>query len=152
MYIQGVSYPSDFEAKKSIIETAKRMEEKGYAVGTDGSLSVRVGFNAIWITVRDADKGALTQDQLIRVDLNGRPSMGRDDRALPEDLAVHLKVYSARKDLYAVIHGYPTHVIRAGLAGRDLPQASFMPSVQKLGRIPCLSASDETAERAAEPQ
>ena len=41
MVIQGVSYLSDFEAKKAIIETARRLESKGFLTAGDGSLSVR---------------------------------------------------------------------------------------------------------------
>ena len=39
MVIQGVTYLSDFEAKKAIIEAARRMEAKGFLVAGDGSLS-----------------------------------------------------------------------------------------------------------------
>ncbi|MCR4909267.1 MAG: iron-containing alcohol dehydrogenase [Lachnospiraceae bacterium] len=138
MIQQGTIYPSDFEAKKAILEAAAAMEEKGYVVGPDGSLSVRVGQNAIWITVKDADKRTLTQDQLIRVDQDGRPALGRDLRPLPEDLPVHLKVYAANKEIKAILHGYPLYTVLAGLSGRELPAASFAPSVRSLGKIPCL--------------
>ena len=72
MVIQGVNYPSDFEAKKAIIAVAAKLEAKGFQVAGDGSLSVRVGPNAIWITVEGADKAALQQDQLVRIDLSGK--------------------------------------------------------------------------------
>ena len=74
MVIQGVSYLSDFEAKKAIIEAARRLESKGFLTAGDGSLSVRVGPNAVWVTVDGADKAALTQDMLVRVDQIGRAS------------------------------------------------------------------------------
>ena len=61
MVIQGVTYLSDFEAKKAIIEAARRMEAKGFLVAGDGSLSVRVGPSAVWVTIAGADKAALTR-------------------------------------------------------------------------------------------
>lgn len=42
MVIQGVTYLSDFEAKKAIMEMARRLEAKGWLVAGDGSMSVRV--------------------------------------------------------------------------------------------------------------
>ena len=72
MVIQGVTYLSDFEAKKAIMEMARRLEAKGWLVAGDGSMSVRVGPQAVWVTVAGADKAALTQDMLVRVDMNGK--------------------------------------------------------------------------------
>ena len=85
MVIQGVSYLSDFEAKKAIIETARRLEGRGFMTAGDGSISVRVGPNAVWATVDGADKAALTQDMLVRVDLNGRGNFGARAKPLGED-------------------------------------------------------------------
>lgn len=56
MVIQGVTYLSDFEAKKAIMEMARRLEAKGWLVAGDGSMSVRVGPQAVWVTVAGADK------------------------------------------------------------------------------------------------
>lgn len=61
MVIQGVTYLSDFEAKKAIMEMARRLEAKGWLVAGDGSMSVRVGPQAVWVTVAGADKAALTR-------------------------------------------------------------------------------------------
>ena len=62
MVIQGVTYLSDFEAKKAIMEMARRLEAKGWLVAGDGSMSVRVGPQAVWVTVAGADK-ARTADK-----------------------------------------------------------------------------------------
>ena len=39
--IQGNRFMSDFEAKKTMIEIGRRMDQKGYSIAGDGSLSVR---------------------------------------------------------------------------------------------------------------
>ena len=56
MVIQGVTYLSDFEAKKAIMEMARRLEAKGWLVAGDGSMSVRVGPQAVWVTVAGPSK------------------------------------------------------------------------------------------------
>ena len=99
MVIQGVSYLSDFEAKKAIIETARRLEAKGFLTAGDGSLSVRVGPNAVWVTVDGADKAALTQDGMVRVDLNGKANLSAHPKPLGEDLPIHLKIYRENENV-----------------------------------------------------
>ena len=98
MVIQGVTYLSDFEAKKAIMEMARRLEAKGWLVAGDGSMSVRVGPQAVWVTVAGADKAALTQDMLVRVDMNGKAMLSAKPKPLPEDLPIHLKIYQENED------------------------------------------------------
>ena len=88
MIIQGIRYASDFEAKKLMIEIGKSRDEKGYTLAQDGSMSVRVGPNAVWITIQDSENGALTQGDFIRVDLNGKSMNHSPDACLPEDLEI----------------------------------------------------------------
>ena len=67
------------------------LEAKGWLVAGDGSMSVRVGPQAVWVTVAGADKAALTQDMLVRVDMNGKAMLSAKPKPLPEDLPIHLK-------------------------------------------------------------
>jgi L-fuculose-phosphate aldolase len=135
MVIQGVSYPSDFEAKKAMMETAKRLEEMGCAIAGDGTLSMRVGPNAVWITANDTDKGALKQDGFIRVDLNGKQMPGTKQARLPEDVGLHLSVYGQNPALRAIIHAYPVSAVALAKAGQEVPAMDDTPSLRKLGRI-----------------
>lgn len=135
MVIQGVKYPSDFEAKKAMIDAAKRLSNNGFAIGGDGSLSVRVGPNAVWITVHGADKGALTQDMMVRVDMNGRLMVGAKNKVLPEDLPVHLKAYAGNEKIQCVIHAYPPTANALAMHGKNIECAGFSPAVRSMGRI-----------------
>lgn len=151
MVIQGVNYPSDFEAKKAMIEIGRRMYEKGSVIAGDGSLSVRVGPNAVWITVADADKGAMKQDSFLRVDMNGRQMPGSRGTRLPEDLAVHLQVYNQNPALRAVLHAYPAGAVALAAKGRGVEPADYTPSVRALGKLDLVQAgnADEAAKAAA---
>ena len=138
--IQGVSYLSDFEAKKAIIATAARLEAKGHLVAGDGSLSVRVGPNAVWVTVDGADKAALTQEMLVRVDLNGRQMASAHPKPLGEDIAAHLKLYRENETIQSVLHAYPVCAAVLGMQGRGVEPACFSPAVRALGRMQLLPA------------
>lgn len=146
MVIQGVTYLSDFEAKKAIIEAARRMEAKGFLVAGDGSLSVRVGPSAVWVTIAGADKAALTQDMLVRVDLNGKQMLSARAKPLPEDLPIHLKIYQENDSVQCVLHAYPPCAAVMGLQGQSVQPSAFSPAVRALGRVQLLPG------QAAEPQ
>lgn len=147
MVIQGVSYLSDFEAKKAIIEAARRLENRGFLPAGDGSLSVRVGPNAVWVTVDGADKAALTQDMLARVDMNGKGSLSAHAKPLGEDLSIHLSIYRENENVQCVLHAYPPC---AATLSRSLPAADYSPSVRKLGRLERLAGlSGEGLAKAA---
>ena len=147
MVIQGVSYLSDFEAKKAIIEAACRLENRGFLPAGDGSLSVRVGPNAVWVTVDGADKAALTQDMLVRVDLNGKGNLSAHPKPMGEDLPIHLNIYRENENVQCVLHAYPPC---AAALDQSLPAANYSPSVRKLGRLERLSGlSGEALAKAA---
>lgn len=145
MVIQGVPYLSDFEAKKAIIEMARRLEAKGFLVAGDGSLSVRVGPAAVWVTIAGADKAALTQDMLVRVDLNGKAMLSAKPKPLPEDLPVHLKIYQENENVQCVMHTYPACAAVMGMQGQSVQPAAFSPAVRALGRIQLLPAQSPEA-------
>ena len=145
MVIQGVTYLSDFEAKKTIIEMARRLEAKGFLVAGDGSLSVRVGPAAVWVTIAGADKAALTQDMLVRVDLNGKAMLSAKPKPLPEDLSVHLKIYQENENVQCVMHTYPACAAVMGMQGQSVQPAAFSPAVRALGRIQLLPAQNPEA-------
>ncbi len=146
MIIQGVYYASDFEAKKAMGETAKAMAAKNMMIATDGSLSVRVGPNAVWITVRDADKSALSQADFVRVDLNGKQMLSAKQVPLPEDLQAHLKLYATDPAIQCVVHAYPMEAALLGLSGiMELPAAAYTPAVRSLGRVSRLKGGESNA-------
>lgn len=149
MVIQGVTYLSDFEAKKAIISIAARLEAKGFLVAGDGSLSVRVGPNAVWVTVEGADKAALTQEMLVRVDLSGKQMLSAHPKALAADLAAHLKIYRENEQAQCVLHAYPPCATALGLLGRAVEAAAFSPAVRALGRMQLLPAQSPEAQAEA---
>lgn len=81
-------YCSDREAIDSIIETGRQLYSQGLTVGTDGNISCLVSDNALWTTATGARKGFLTQDWLVKTDLQGKILEG--SRAPSSELKMHL--------------------------------------------------------------
>lgn len=149
MVIQGVNYPSDFEAKKAIIAAAAKLEGKGHMVAGDGSLSVRVGPNALWITVEGADKSNLQQDQLVRIDMSGKQMATNKPKPLGEDLPIHLRIYRENENVQAVVHAYPVCAAVLSGQGSGIEAASFTPAVRRMGRIQLLPGRDAQSQAEA---
>ena len=137
MVIQGVAYLSDFEAKKAIMEMARRLEAKGWLVAGDGSMSVRVGPQAVWVTVAGADKAALTQDMLVRVDMNGKAMLSAKPKPLPEDLPIHLKIYQENENAQCVMHTYPACAAVMGMQARPCSLQRSAPPCGRWGGCSC---------------
>ncbi len=149
MIIQGIRYASDFEAKKMMIEIGQSLDEKGYTLAQDGSMSVRVGPNMVWITTQDSENGALSQGDFVRVDLNGKSMNHSPDAVLPEDLEVHLKIYRENPKIQGIIHAYPVCAVVLQKDGRGLEPCCFTPSVRSLGKVTLIPSGDRVRMGAA---
>ena len=115
----------------------------------DGSMSVRVGPQAVWVTVAGADKAALTQDMLVRVDMNGKAMLSAKPKPLPEDLPIHLKIYQENENAQCVMHTYPACAAVMGMQGQTVQPAAFSPAVRALGRVQLLPAQNVDAQAQA---
>lgn len=134
MTFQGVKYPSDFEAKKIILEIGKRMYNKGFVAANDGNISCKVGPNAIWTTPTGVSKGYMTLDMLVKTDLTGKVLIG--NRKPSSEVKMHLRVYNENPDVMAVTHAHPPVATSFAIAGISLDKAVLPEAVVQLGSVP----------------
>jgi L-fuculose-phosphate aldolase len=123
-----------FAARKAIVEIGRHLYAKGMVAGTDGNLSVRLG-DRVLATPAGAAKGDLAPDDLVVVDLDGRPTSPRGRRPSSE-IKMHLEAYRLRPEIGAVCHAHPPHATAYALAGRPLVQCHMPEIVLTLGAIP----------------
>ena len=134
MTVQGVKYMSDFEAKKAILDIGRRMYDKGFVASNDGNISCKVGPNTIWTTPTGVSKGFMTQDMLVKMDLNGKVLMGKWKPS--SEVKMHLRVYKENPDVQAVTHAHPLVATSFAIAGISLDAAVLTEAVLGLGSIP----------------
>ena len=134
MTIQGMKYTSDFEAKKAILDIGRRMYAKGFVASNDGNISCRVGPNTIWTTPTGVSKGFMTQDMLVKMDLDGKVLMGRLKPS--SEIKMHLRVYQENPRLQAVTHAHPPMATCFAIAGQPLDAAILTEAILSLGTIP----------------
>ena len=136
----AVPYPTDAEAKAQIIEAGLKIYQRGLVAANDGNLSVRVGKNALWVTPTGVSKGFMTEDMLVKLDLDGNVLAGT--RKASSETKMHLRIYQENPDVRAVVHAHPpaaTAFAAAGIApttrAETLATTDFIALAQELERV-----------------
>ena len=92
------------EARQQLVD-AIRMLERANVVDYNGHFSARVGENRMLINSGASVRGALSADDIIAIDLDGKPL---DGNVLPPlEFHLHSEIYRARPDVNAVVHTHP---------------------------------------------
>ncbi len=121
---------------QELIQIGKKMYEKQYIVATEGNLSCRIDQDQILTTASGACKGELSEDDLVFVDMDGRPVRG--NRKPSTEIAMHLEVYRQREDVKAVVHAHPPYTLALVLSGVRLDQPFLPESALILGAVPVI--------------
>ena len=95
----------DTRLREELCQVCRLLYDRGYVVGHDGNVSVRLGEGCLLITPSGVSKGRLEPDMLVVCDLEGRVLEG--DRYPSSEMAMHLLIYQERPDVGAVVHAHP---------------------------------------------
>jgi L-fuculose-phosphate aldolase len=128
------SAKNEMQHRRDICIAGRWMYQQSYNVACEGNLSVRLDEQRILTTPTCMNKGRLTPEDLVVIDLQGRQLSG--DRKASSELAMHLLFYSMRPDVNAICHAHPPTATGFAVAGRGLDQALLPEVIVGLGRIP----------------
>lgn len=140
------------EEKKLVLDTARKMVEKGLVVGTSGNVSLRLtpeeGRELLAITPTSRYYDLLTPDDIQIIDFETEPVEGN----LPPSVEtlMHIGIYQARKNIKAVIHTHSVYASAIAVAGFNIPailddQVNFIGGEIKLAKH-ALAGSQEQVE------
>src|SRR5699024_12790513 len=90
---------------EELCHAAQLLYQRGYVVGHDGNLSLRLGEDRILITPSGVSKGRLEPDMLVVCNLEGRVRSG--ERCPSSGTALHLLLYGAGADAGAAAPAPP---------------------------------------------
>ena len=121
-----------------LITASRALYDRKLIHAAGGNTSVRDG-DFVWITQTGAELGKLTEDKIVKVDLQGTVLEGR---APSKEMAMHLAMYRAREKARAVIHAHPTYSIAfSTLISResnDVVPPYTMAFYVRAGRVPMI--------------
>ena len=128
-------YPTtDAEAKRSILDIGRKLYERGFVAANDGNLSVRVGENAVWATPTGVSKGSMTEEMLVKLDLDGHVLEGTHKPS--SEVKMHLRVYREQPQMRGVAHAHPPFSTTFAAAGLALDEALIQETVVLVGTVP----------------
>ncbi len=119
------------EARTAIVEAGRRLSERNLIVAAEGNLSVRLGGDFFLTTPAGCEKGRLGTDDLVVVDLEGRPQAGGSRPS--SEWGLHREIYLRRPDLMAVCHAHPPYALAFAVARRKIPTSLMPEAVVVLG-------------------
>jgi L-fuculose-phosphate aldolase len=138
-----------------LIQAGRRLGARGLISAGEGNLSLRLDADRLLVTPSGLRKDELERDDCIVVWLEhpDREAVSRTGLRPSSDLAIHLAVHGARRELGAVVHAHLPASMALTLAGEvpdpeALPETAFL-----LPRLPYLEygamGSAELAARVA---
>lgn len=146
-----INYPTAEQARRDILEIGRRMYDKGFVAANDGNISVKVSADTLWATPTNVSKGFMTEDMLIKLDMDGNVLEGTMQPS--SEIKMHLAIYRENPSLTGVTHAHPPVSAAFAAAGIPLDTALLQEAVVLLGVIPvapyALPGTQELAESAA---
>lgn len=109
--------------KKQVLETARKIEERGLIVGTSGNVSLRLppdgGRELLAITPTSRYKSSLNLEDIQIIDFAAKPVEGNLQPS--SEAMLHINVYKARQDVRAVIHNHSVYASAMAVAHQEIP-------------------------------
>lgn len=136
--------PSEYEARKGIVEYGRRAYARNLVAASDGNISVRLSPDAVLITPTGSCLGFLKASELVLIDLAGKTLSG----ALrpTSEYRLHLEVYRRRAEVGAVVHAHPPLCTAFSVAGASLENYVLPEVAFTIGAIPTTAYSTPTTE------
>ena len=121
-------------AARRMVECCRQLSARGLIAGQDGNVSVRIGPDRVLVTPAGRMKGELRPQDMVAVDLAGRP---QDRRRKPtSELDLHLRILRRRRDVGAVVHAHPPAATGFAVAGEELEKFVLPELIFLVGRVP----------------
>ena len=137
---------------KQQVADALRMLEQAEVIDFNGHMSCRLpGTDRVLINSGKSVRSALTADDIIAIDMDGKPVDG--DVVPPMEFHIHTEIYRRRPDVNAVVHTHPVWSTLFSMTGNPvLPvtmQAAVMGPIRTFGKTASINQKALGEELAA---
>jgi L-fuculose-phosphate aldolase len=120
-------------ARRAIVDVCRRLYERGLIAGPDGNVSMRLADDLVLVTPAGMSKGWLAPADLVEVSLAGTRRRGA--RYPSSESAVHLRIYSSRPDVRAVVHAHPPAATGFAVAGETVSPRVLPEVIVQMGEV-----------------
>ena len=134
--------------RKEIVTICRRISAMGYTCATEGNISAKINDTKILITPTNTNKSLVREGDIITVDKNGLQLSGNMKPS--SEIALHIKIYSIRRDVKAIVHAHPPIATALTVAGIRLDKPLLPEVIITLGSIPTARYATPTTKLLAE--
>lgn len=132
--LEGEKMDRETLLRQDIMKAGKKLEQKFFVASNDGNISARISENEILITPTGINKGEVTADQILKVDLDGNVLQGH--MKITSEYKMHLAVYKMRPDVKAIVHCHAPAATAFAATHEKINDPVLLPeSVIALGNI-----------------
>ncbi len=121
--------------KEQICEVCKLMWQKGWVAANDGNVSVKLEDGTFLTTPTGISKYFITPDKICHVDAEGN-MLEENGRKPSSELKMHLRCYTEREDVGAVVHAHPPVATGYAIANKALDCYSMIETIVSIGSVP----------------
>jgi len=127
---------SEWDLKKMMIDIGGRIWQRGYVAANDGNITIRINDNEILTTPTGVSKGFMTQDMLIKMNMDGKVISSSSKYRPSSEVKMHIQVYQKREDVKSVVHAHPPYCTSFAVTGIPLNKCVLPEAVLTLGAVP----------------
>jgi Ribulose-5-phosphate 4-epimerase and related epimerases and aldolases len=124
----------DRALREEIVSVCRRLYERGLIAGPDGNVSARVSDETILVTPAGMSKVDVRAEDLVLVGTDGRRVAGY--REPSSEVSLHVRIYSRRPDVGAVVHAHPPVATGFAVAGEGFEGYVLPELIVQLGVVP----------------
>ena len=131
--MENLSY---MEVREQICDVCHKMWQLGWVAANDGNVSVKLDDGTFLATPTGISKSFITPEKLVRIDKEGNILEAVGNYKPSSEIKMHLRCYTEREDVGAVVHAHPPTATGFAVANIPLDKYTMIETVVALGSIP----------------
>ena len=120
-------------ARRRLAECCHLLYNRHLTVSAGGNMSVRLGEDEILITPSGVNKGLISGDDLVKMDMDGNVISGGKPSI---EHKFHIGIYKENPETNAVIHCHPLYCLALAVKGEDIKSCLTPEGVLLLDQVP----------------
>ena len=120
-------------ARRRLTECCHLLYDRHLTVSAGGNMSVRLGEDEILITPSGVNKGLISGDDLVKMDMDGNVISGGKPSI---EHKFHIGIYKENPETNAVIHCHPLYCLALAVKGEDIKSCLTPEGVLLLDQVP----------------
>lgn len=123
------------DARRALVDAARRLDDAGLNHNSSGNLGVRVGDHVL-VTPSGVPAVAMSPDDPVLLTADGVPAHP-SQRVPTSEWQLHVEIFRARPHVHAVVHTHSPEASAAATLGRAVPAVHYVVARFGAAELPC---------------